>query len=367
MIAQTRRKLAGQALIVGFPGATPPPDLLETARNGELGGFILFKRNVGPALAVADLCAELSAAFPIDRPPFISVDQEGGRVQRLGPPVLQLPPMRALGTIDDPDLTERVAFVLGTQLAALGFNLDFAPVLDVDSYADSPVIGDRSFGSEPELVGRHGRAFARGLSRAGVASCGKHFPGHGATTLDSHLALPRLSFDRSRLEQVELRPFRQLATDPELTAIMTAHIVVDALDADRPATLSAAALEGLLRDELGFRGLVISDDLEMKAIADNYGIGDAACQAVAAGCDVLLVCKSAELALEAQEALVLRAERDPSFERRLQAAFDRSLAVRRRYPIRARSADELHAELQASSGLQERIADALQRLATTEA
>jgi beta-N-acetylhexosaminidase len=367
MIAQTRRKLAGQALVVGFPGTTPPPELLEIARNGELGGFILFKRNLGSALAVADLCAQLGAAFPAERPPFIAVDQEGGRVQRLGPPVLQLPPMRALGRIDDPTLTEHVALGLGTQLAALGFNMDFAPVLDVDSNADSPVIGDRSFGPVPELVARHGLAFARGLSRAGVGSCGKHFPGHGATTLDSHFALPRLSFDRARLEAIELRPFRLLASAPELTAIMTAHIVVDAIDGERPVTLSPAALETLLRDELGFRGVVFSDDLEMKAIADHYGIGEAACQAIAAGCDVLLVCASADLCLQAQEALVRRAEVDPAFERRLQAACDRSLAARRRHPIRALAEHALHAEFQTSSSLQDRIAEALQRLATTEA
>jgi beta-N-acetylhexosaminidase len=264
-------------------------------------------------------------------------------VQRLGPPVLQLPPMRALGRIDDAAVTQRAAEVLGRQLRALGFNLDFAPVLDVDSNPDSPVIGDRSFGDDPARVARHGAAFARGLHAAGVAACGKHFPGHGDAALDSHLALPRVTHGRERLDRVELAPFRALAA--ELDAIMTAHIVFEALDADRPATLSPATLEGVLRGALGFNGVIFSDDLEMKAISQHLGVADAACEAIAAGCDALLICSQPELCLQAHAALVERAEREPAFAARLRAAAQRNLDARRTRGHRPEPAASIAARL----------------------
>jgi len=346
-------------LLAGFPGREPPAELLAAAADDALGGFVLFRRNLGSLEEIAALCAELIAAFPADAPPFLAVDQEGGRVQRLGPPVLQLPPMRRLGQVDDPVLTEDAAYLLGQQLAAIGFNWDFAPVLDVDSNPQSPVIGDRSFGAEPERVVRHARAFARGLARAGVAACGKHFPGHGDTALDSHFALPELLHDRARLERVELAPFAALAG--ELDAIMTAHIIARALDAERPATLSHSVLQGVLREQLGFGGLLVSDDLEMKAIADHFGIGFAACEAIAAGCDCILVCSKPELCAEAADALAERASREPSFAARLQHAATRTSNARQRYrPIALQGAAlrARFAELDAAA-MESRIAEAL--------
>jgi beta-N-acetylhexosaminidase len=367
MIADSLRKLAGQALMAGFPGQEPPLALLDAARLGELGGFVLFRHNLGPPEAVAELTRRLSAACPTELPPWIGVDQEGGRVQRLRSPVLQLPPMRVLGRIDDVELTEQAAALLGGQLAALGFNLDFAPVLDVDSNPDNPIISDRSFGAEPELVARHGIAFARGLERAGVAACGKHFPGHGDAGLDSHWLLPHLAHGLERLERVELLPFR--AARAQLTAVMTAHIVFDALDASRPATLSRRMLDGLLREHVGFEGVVFSDDLEMKAISDHYGVAEAACEAVAAGCDVLLICHRPELCLQAHAALVRRAEREPSFAERLRQAARRSLAARLRHPPRPLAPEAVLGRLQAlsSDAVADRIAEVLQQHARSTA
>lgn len=366
MIADSVRKLAGHALVAGFQGSALPGDLLRAAKAGELGGFILFRRNLGGPAEVAELTRSLAQAYPGDLPPFICVDQEGGRVQRLGPPVLQLPPMRAFGNLDDVALTEQAGDCLGRQLAALGFNVDFAPVLDVDTRPDSPIIGDRSFGADPEQVVRHGRAFARGLQRAGVAACGKHFPGHGDAALDSHLALPRIRHGLGRLEQIELAPFRALAS--ELCAIMTAHIIFDALEPERPATLSRVALQEVLRGRIGFDGVVFSDDLLMKAIADHAGIPEAACAAIEAGCDVLLVCDEPELTLSVHEALVRRAERESAFAERLRQAASRSLAARRRYPPRASARDALDARLvlPEAHALEDRIANALQRQATSQ-
>jgi beta-N-acetylhexosaminidase len=356
MIALSLPRLAGQALVAGFPAGPPPPLLLDAATRGELGGFILFRRNIGDPEAVANLIGQLVQSCPADLPPWIGVDQEGGRVQRLGAPIVQLPPMRVLGEIDDLALTEAAATLLGQQLRALGVNLDFAPVLDVDSNPLNPIIGDRSFGSDPALVARHGIAFARGLQAAGVAGCGKHFPGHGDTALDSHLALPRLSHTLERLRQLELLPFGAAAA--QIETLMTAHIVFDALDPGTPATLSHAVLRTLLRDELGFQGVIFSDDLEMKAISDHYGVADAACQAVAAGCDVLLICSRPELCVTAHEALVRRAEREPTFAARLLDAAQRSLAVRRKYrsqPLAGKALTERLRTLDASA-LEQRIA-----------
>jgi beta-N-acetylhexosaminidase len=291
-----------------------------------LGGFILFRRNLGTPAQIAELTGALTSLAPADRPLWMSIDQEGGRVARLGPPVLALPPMRVLGEIDDPALTRDAALVLGRQLRLLGFNLDFAPVLDVDTNPDNPVIGDRSFGREVERVIVHGRAFAAGLELAGVAACGKHFPGHGDTHVDSHLALPRLMHARERLDRVELAPFVALLGD--LPNLMTAHVLFDALDAERPATLSPKVIRELLRGELGYRGVIWSDDLEMKAISEPYGVDEAACAAIAAGCDSVLICSNTEQVLAAQRALTLRAERDPDFAARLREAAMRSLAAR---------------------------------------
>lgn len=360
MIADSVRKLAGQVLVAGFAGHEPAPELCAAAARAELGGFILFRRNLGDPPQIAELTGRLIAACAAaaEAPPWIAVDQEGGRVQRLDPPVLALPPMRVLGEIDDAALTERAAHVLGRQLAALGFNLDFAPVLDVDTYAHSPIIGDRSFGSDVARVVRHGAAFARGLEAAGVASCGKHFPGHGDAALDSHLALPRVAHGRERLDAVELAPFRAVA--PALSSIMTAHIVFDALDPARPATLSQAALAQLLRREIGFEGVIFSDDLEMKAISDHYGVAEAACESIAAGCDAVLVCSQPELCLQAHAALVHRAEREPRFAERLRDAARRNLAARKGHPARPQAPARVLAQLHALSdaALQERLASA---------
>ena len=358
MIAESMRKAAGQVLVAGFPGRAAPAELIQAAGRGELGGFVLFKRNLGSAAEVAELTRALVAASPENAPPFVAVDQEGGRVQRLGPPVLQLPPMRVLGAIDDLALTEALAERLAAQLAALGFNLDFAPVLDVDSNPDNPVIGDRSFGADPEQVARHGAAFARGLERGGVLACVKHYPGHGDTEQDSHLALPSVVHDEARLSRIELRPFELAAS--AASTLMTAHIVFPALDPARPATLSRVLLEERLRGRLGYRGVVFSDDLEMKAISDHYGVGEAACLAIEAGCDALLICSQPELCFEAHAALCRRAEHEATFAAQLARAAAQGLAVRRRCPPRGLTGAALEARLAQlpSEPLQERLARA---------
>lgn len=291
--------------MVGFPG-TRPDDAFRALVDDGLFGAILFKRNVGSAEETASLCNEVKALAK--RPFILAVDQEGGRVARLrGEPFTSLPSMRELGRQGDEALVERAGRLLAFELRAVGFDWDFAPILDVDTNPANPVIGDRAFDRSPEVVARLGVALSRGLEAGGVASCGKHFPGHGDTSQDSHLTLPRLPHDLRRLNEVELVPFRAYA-QAKLASLMTAHVMFDAVDPDVPATMSQKVLTQLLRTEIGFEGVVVSDDLEMKAIADNYGIGEAAVLGTLAGVDLFLVCHHAQVQRDAIEAVVRAVE-----------------------------------------------------------
>jgi beta-N-acetylhexosaminidase len=325
--------LCGQIIVGGFGGEALGARFSTALREGRRGGAILFKRNLPDVDTAAGLCEAIRAAAQSDLPPFIGVDQEGGRVQRLRAPVLQLPAMRALGSLGDLTLVRRAARALGGELAAIGFNLDFAPVLDVDSNPANPVIGDRAFGNEPRSVMRNAVAFMAGLQDAGVLACGKHFPGHGDTDTDSHLSLPVVRHDRARLEHVELPPFRA-ASGAGIASLMTAHVVCESLDAGVPATMSRAICASLLRAEIGFEGVLFSDDLEMGAIRAWGDVQAAAVEAVWAGCDSLLVCSDEDAQDAVHEALVRKAESDRRFHERCTEAVARSLRVRRLAPPR---------------------------------
>ena len=270
--------------MVGFPRPEPDAELRALVDAGVLGA-ILFARNVGTPEETSRHIATLKRWA--GRPFPVSVDQEGGRVARFrGGPFTRLPPMRAVGARGEVEVARAVGRLLAFELRALGIDWDFAPVLDVDTEPTNPVIGDRAFGGEPALVAAMGVALAEGLEAGGVASCGKHFPGHGDTTQDSHHVLPLLRHGLERLQAVELVPFAAYAR-AGLASVMTAHVRFPALGADLPATLSRPAMTDLLRTRLGFRGVAVSDDLEMKAISDP---AQAAVEAVRAGVDVLLVC-----------------------------------------------------------------------------
>jgi beta-N-acetylhexosaminidase len=283
-------RTAAGLFAVGFHGTVPSPEVVELVRRG-VYGVILFGRNVESAEQVAELVAELKRIA--GRPLLVSIDQEGGRVARLRRPqgFTELPPMRALGATGDERLAFETGALLGRELRAVGIDQDYAPVVDVDTNPANPVIGDRSFSRDAEQVGRMGAAVARGLQSAGVAACAKHFPGHGDTSQDSHEDLPRLPHPLARLREVELVPFRALAR-AGVASVMTAHVVFEALDPVRPATLAPSVLR-LLRTECSFDGCVISDDLQMKAVADHVALEAAVPAALAAGVDALLVCHEA--------------------------------------------------------------------------
>ncbi len=275
-------RLASACLFPGFEGLAPP-DWLRRELEGGLGGVVLFSRNVADRAQLAALSAGIRAERA---EALIGIDEEGGDVTRLEAGTgSSYPGNLALGAVDDVELTRQVAAAIGGELAASGVNLDLAPVADVNSDELNPIIGVRSFGSEPALVARHTAAFVSGLQRAGVAACAKHFPGHGATRSDSHLELPTIDVDRETLLARELVPFRA-AIAAGVQSLMTAHIRVPALD-DLPATLSRAHLTGLLREELGFDGMVITDALEMRAVSATVGVEEGAVLAIAAGADAL--------------------------------------------------------------------------------
>ena len=269
----------------GFTGTTAPDWVLRRLGEG-LASVGLFGRNIATPEQVAALTAQLRAERD---DVLVAIDEEGGDVTRLEVRTgSSFPGNNALGAVDDVELTREVAAELGRRLAACGVNLNWAPSADVNSNAENPVIGVRSFGADTDLVARHTAAYVTGLQSAGVAACTKHFPGHGDTAVDSHDALPRIDVAASVLDARDLTPFRA-AIAAGSRAVMSAHILVPALDPDRPATLSPRALTGLLRGELGYDGLIVTDGMEMKAIASTYGIERGSVLAVAAGADAICV------------------------------------------------------------------------------
>ena len=279
-IARLTRE-AGAVLQMGFAGTEAPAWVLRALSEGELGGAALFSRNLESPEQIAALCAELRAANP---DVLIAIDEEGGDVTRLEVRKgSSYPGNLALGKADDAALTENVGRAIGEDLASLGISLDYAPCVDVNANPDNPVIGTRSFGSESELVARHSAAYVRGLQSRGVIGCAKHFPGHGDTAGDSHLGLPVVDYDEAT-ELLHLAPFRSVI-EAGAKAIMTAHIVFPRYDRELPATMSRPIITGLLRERLGYQGLIVTDGIDMGAVSGRYGVAEGTVRAIAAGCD----------------------------------------------------------------------------------
>ncbi|BBH64486.1 sugar hydrolase [Actinoplanes sp. OR16] len=320
------RRLALRTLLAAFPGPAAPDWALELVADG-LAGHTLFGTNVVETEQLTALTAALRSARP---DVLIAIDEEGGDVTRLdhrtGSPY---PGNAALGAADDPELTRRVYAAIGGDLAAAGVNLDLAPTVDVNTADDNPIIGTRSFGADPALVARHAAAAVTGLESAGVAACAKHFPGHGATVTDSHLELPTVDVPLDVLRERDLPPFFAAVAAGAQT-VMSAHIRVPALTGDLPATFSRAALTGLLRDELGFRGAIVTDALEMHGAAGTAGsIPLAAVAALTAGADLLCIGASVDRELvEAVAAEIATAVTDGRLElSRLEGAAARNAAL----------------------------------------
>jgi beta-N-acetylhexosaminidase len=329
----------GQLFVVGFPVLEPAPELLDLVQRERVGGVILFSRNIRDRQQTAALTHTLQAAARAaghPAPLFVMIDQENGLVRRLGPDSTPFPGAMALGSIDDVDeaqrIAEQVARATAYELRAHGVNMNLAPVMDVNNAPENPVIGVRSFGSDPQRVGRLGAATVRGLQDGGVIATLKHFPGHGDTTVDSHLALPVVAASLERLEAVELPPFRQgIAAGAE--CVMTAHIAFPALtgDATLPATLASEALTGLLRERLEFDGVIISDCLEMDAIAGTIGVEEGAIQTLKAGADLVLISHTLERQRAAIAAMRAAVADGALSAEQIRLAAERVLRLKRRY------------------------------------
>lgn len=323
------RRHVGQLAIAGFAGHSIPQDLRLLAREFDLGGVVYFARNVESPEQVAEVSRE-AQSLAIELPLWVSTDQEGGRVARLKSPFTVWPPMLTLGRSGDERLAERFARALAAELRAVGISLDFTPVLDILTNTANPVIGDRALAERAEDVSRLGTAIIRTLQGEGIAACGKHFPGHGDTSVDSHQVLPVVEHPPDRIERVELVPFRA-AIAANVACIMTAHVLVPSLDDERPATLSPRIIS-MLKESLKFEGLVVTDDLAMKAISDRYGTSEATVAAIAAGCDVALLCwTDHEVQIAALEAIIHAVEQGTLPLKRVEDAIARQRRVKERF------------------------------------
>lgn len=347
----TLEQKVGQLLVAGIEGLEAGEDAAQAVGEYQVGGVILFSRNVDGPEQLVTLTNDLKALNTSDTPLFLSVDEEGGRVSRMPAAVTDLPAALTWGETGDEALCRSLGNLLADACAAFGFNLDFAPVLDVWSNPDNTVIGNRAYSTDFHTAARLGTQVLLGLQEGGVIPVGKHFPGHGDTDEDSHTDLPVVTKSLEELEQAELIPFRA-AIEAGAPAIMVGHIQLSALDDQRPASLSPAVVTGLLREELGFEGLICTDDLTMAAVSDTYGMGEAAVLAVEAGCDLLLVCHEADNLTQARDALLDAVQTGRISQARLDESVERILALKLAYglsdePMPVPDVDALNARIAA--------------------
>ncbi len=329
------RQKIGQLMMFGFTGTEPSSEILKLIKEDYVGGLILFSRNIGTAKEVLQLTDNLqSAAKKADHayPLLISIDEENGIVRRLGEGTTIFPGNMLLGAVGDTKATELIAESTAKELSALGINMNLAPVLDINNNPLNPVIGVRSFGESAEDVTSHGIASIKGHHTANVITTVKHFPGHGDTDTDSHLDLPTIPYDLERLMQVELVPF-QHSFSSGADCVMIAHVYFSALEADNkiPATISKAVVTDLLREKMGFDGVITTDCLEMNAISKTIGTAEGALQALKAGVDMLMISHSHTLQHEAIERIVTAVDTGEITEERINQSVERIVALKKKY------------------------------------
>lgn len=323
----------GQLFFIGLKGPTLSPEEADFIVKNNIGGVTLFSRNLESPDKIHKLCLDLynlKSKMPSRLPPIIAIDMEGGRVHRLKPPFTQWPSAKKLSDLNSTSITFKFANFMGAELKSVGINLDFAPCVDVLTNPKNELIGDRSLGTDPEAVSKMVSALVRGYIKAGVIACAKHFPGHGNTIIDSHEDLPVEEVSASQLENRELIPFKK-AFRARMDMVMTAHILYKNIDEKFPATLSRKIVTDLLKTQMRFKGLCISDDLDMKALTKNFSREEIPVLALKAGCDILLYCNefdSPPLALES----VRKAIKDKSLDtKELQASLSKILELKKDY------------------------------------
>jgi beta-N-acetylhexosaminidase len=329
----TLEEKIGQMLLVGIDGTTPDATARKMIAEDKVGGIILYSANISSLKSVVNLTNALKKSNSGNPAPlFMSVDQEGGKVSRLPKEYALFPANGAVGTGNSADAAGTMGELLARAVKSSGFNMDFAPVLDINSNPDNPVIGDRSFGSTAGLVTRLGIAEMQGLEREGIVPVVKHYPGHGDTSVDSHLELPVISKTAAQLAKLEWLPF-QAAIQANADAVMVAHILYPKLDPDKPASLSKVIIGQQLRAEMGFKGVVITDDLTMSAIVKNYSLAAAAVDTVLAGSDILLVAHEYKNEQAVRTALLASVKNGKISEGRINESVYRILTLKAKYQL----------------------------------
>ncbi len=325
------RELIGQHMLIGISGAVLTMSEKKFIVENNISGVVLFARNCVEPRQIHALCSEiqnLRHQMVEKTPLFIGIDMEGGRVHRLKPPFTQWPALKLIGDLDAPTVAFHFAQRMGTELMSMGINLDFAPCVDVFTNPANTVIGDRAISSDPHQVEKMCSALVRGYIKSGILSCAKHFPGHGNTVIDSHEELPIEEATLARLHEVELVPFKKTLRS-RVDMVMTAHILFKNIDAKWPVTLSEFFLKTLVRDEMKYRGLIITDDLDMKAMAKHYDKGQIPIRSLQAGADLLLYCNEPESPPVAIEAILSAVAQDQLKRSDLQLTYQRILDVKK--------------------------------------
>ena len=326
------RKIIGQKLCIGFDGPEITPEFREFVKTYGIGNVILFRRNVISAEQIRHLTRELKDLILRETgiPAMIAIDEECGRLSRLDHIGIRTPDAMGIGATGDPQKAFEVGAAIGAELKDFGIDMNLAPVLDVNSNPRNPIIGVRSFGTDPQTVCEFSTAYMKGLQSQGILCCGKHFPGHGDTDTDSHIAFPVVNKTREETEKMELIPFRR-AIGEGIEAIMSAHVVFPALEPDRvPSTVSRRVITGLLREEMNFRGVIISDCMEMEAVQGLYGTPVSVLKGMQAGIDIALVCHTPKRQADSA-ALIERSCLDGTLSLdEARASFDRILRMKAR-------------------------------------
>ena len=321
----------GQLVISGFYGTTLDENILKLIKEDKISGVILFNRNVKDSSTLLSLNNSLKESNKNNKLPlFISVDEEGGLVTRMPKDIKRLPTNKYIGSLNNKDLSYKVGEILGEQLSYFGFNMNFAPVLDINSNPNNPVIGDRSFGNNKDTVAILGTSTMKGIQSKNIISVVKHFPGHGDTSVDSHVNLPVVNYDINRLNSFEFVPFKT-AIQNGADAVMVGHILLPKIDSKYPSSMSYEIVTNILRKDLGFNGLVVSDDMTMGAITKNYSIEESSIKAINAGVDLLLVCQKYENTENVLKALKEAALNGTISKERLDNALYNIISIKKKY------------------------------------
>ncbi|KOR89841.1 beta-N-acetylhexosaminidase [Paenibacillus solani] len=334
MSSMTVQEKIGQLVLVGIEGTAMDDTSLKLIKDYHVGGFIFFKDNITSTQQSVKLFNELkhaNAANPV--PLWLSIDEEGGRVTRFPEEYVKLPSSGKVGGYKNQELTKRVGGLIAEKVSGLGLNMVFAPVLDINSNPNNPVIGDRSFGTNADAVSEQGIASMKGIQENGVVPVVKHFPGHGDTSVDSHLGLPVVEHDLKRLHELELVPFQQ-AINEGADVVMVAHLLMKSIDPDTPSSYSKPVINDLLRDEMGFKGVVITDDMTMGAVSGNTDVGEASVKSILAGSNIVLIGHEYDMEIGVIQALTDAVEEGVISEEMLNDRVKTTLLLKQKYQVK---------------------------------